>query len=71
MEKWLILGLSLGIYMMSLGHLIVLENKETLKIIIIIKLSIHQRDTNANCRSSQRPKLEKLGQKKDLIQSIK
>ena len=71
MEKWLILGLSLGIYMMSLGHLIVLENKETLKIIIIIKLSIHQRDTKSNCRSSQRPKLEKLGQKKDLIQSIK
>ena len=45
MGKWLIFRLSLGIYKMSLGHFVVLENKETVKIIIIIKLRGHIKRT--------------------------
>lgn len=70
MEKWLILGLSLGIYKMSLGHLIVLENKETLK--KIIKLRVYIKGTPKLMEGAPKGQSWKnWGKKKDLIQSIK
>ena len=66
----MILGLSLGIYKMSLGHLIVLENKETLK--KIIKLRVYIKGTPKLMEGAPKGKSWKnWGKKKDLIQSIK
>lgn len=61
LEKWLILGLEQGKYKMNLGHFVVLESKEMLK--MKKRMEAYQRDTGANLKDFPMAKAGKLSKK--------